>query len=195
MELLILLAAFAVAGYLIGLSRFGREADRATEHAAEISGSWAERIGTAWNSTFRRRSLDEEFRRWISSQPADRFPESERLYLQGLSSAELHDFVKSLDEFSSGLGFSLKKLLQGGMDGDPRLRTVFVEAISVYSSAYRKARGAQREAESNPMPDAKAAEAAKAAESTGDGKSPAEKAVSRRKEAENNHAAEPAATD
>ncbi len=36
-------------------------------------------------------------------------------------------------------------LVRGELDSDPRFRQVFVEAITVYSSAYRKAKQAKEE--------------------------------------------------
>jgi len=51
----------------------------------------------------------------------------------------------SLFSKPNSLGFRLDQLVEGGLDRDPRMRQVFVEAIVVYSPAYRKARQAQQQ--------------------------------------------------
>jgi len=187
MELFILVLAFALVGYLFGSSRLGKNADRAAERAALVSQSWAERLGSKWKSTFSGKSMSEGFRRWVSKQPAEAFPENERIWLNDLSDRELREFVKSLTEFGNGLGFNLNTLVEGGLDSQPRMRQVFVEAISVYSSAYRKARVARQEAQALDEPEAGQVEA-------GGGKEPGESALGRGK-AEENQILEPASTD
>jgi hypothetical protein len=80
-----------------------------------------------------------------------------------------------LADYAKGLGFSLNELVDGGLDQDPFMRQVFVEAIVVYSNAYRKAKRAHQQAK------VKKAEQEKSAVKK-DGKKPAEKETSHRNE-------------
>jgi hypothetical protein len=66
----------------------------------------------------------------------------------------------------------MDKLVDGSLDSQPALMQVYVEALVVYSQAYRKAKQAQKEAET-----AKPVEAG----NSSDGKTAAEKSASRRK--------------
>ena len=188
MELLVLLLAFAGIGYLVGTSKLDSRAGQATEKLAKTSQKSVGRMREGWNTTFARGGFSHEFRAWIIQNTPAIVPESFQTWLCELSDSELRAFVKSLANYSHGLGYNLTELVEGGLDNDPRMRQIFVEAITVYSSAYRKARQIHRESEAAVLPEEPSAE-------TGDGKIQAEKAPSRRK-AENNHEAqEPAAAD
>jgi hypothetical protein len=149
MYLLTLLVLFALLGYLLASSRFGQRLDGATDRAAASTRRWTGRLGDRWRGLFNRRSQDEAFRVWALGPGAGLFPQDFKTWLAGLSEAEAQDFRHSLDEYADSLGFNLPQLIDGGLDQDPIMRQVFVEAIVVYSPAYRRARQAQQQAAKN----------------------------------------------
>lgn len=187
MDLLILLSIFAFLGYLIGVSRVGSGADRAAEKTVSTKRNWSDRIGERWNSLVNPRGFSHQFRDWATKDFPELFADDFKSWLTGLSDRELNTFVKALGDFSRGLDYDLGGLVEGDLDHDPRMRQVFVEAISVYSQAYRKAREAntknttaQNEANSKPQSENKPL---------------AEKAPSRRTASNHNEPVEVASTD
>jgi len=146
MYLLSLLVLFILLGYLLATSRFGRRMDDATGRAAASSRRWTSRLGDRWRGLFNRQAKAEAFRSWALGPGSGLFPQDFKTWLSGLSDAEAVEFRHSLDEYADSLGFNLTQLIEGGLDQDPRMRQVFVEAIVVYSPAYRRARQAQQQA-------------------------------------------------
>jgi hypothetical protein len=170
MYLLALLLAFGLLGYLLALSqRSTRRKDAKTRRLARQT---AEQVRSRWNNLFARGSQSMDFLDWANGPGANLFPDDFKKWLRDLSQAELDDFVHSLAIYANSLGFSLVELVSGGLDREPIMRQVFVEAIVVYSPAYRRARQAQQEAE--------AAAKARTQAQEGDGKQAAEKSSSRR---------------
>ena len=192
MDLLLLFLVFAALGYILGITRFGRKADRTTEQVTVASKRLAGRLGERWKTTFGPGAFGKDFKTYATSPfpagAAASFPADFKSWLSALSDRDLTDFVKSLADYSHTLGYNLSELVAGGLDGDPRLRQVFVEAITVYSSAYRKARQAHQTAEAE-------AEDETLQPDGGNGKIPAEKASSRRKSGEPSEPIEAASTD
>lgn len=188
MDLLVLLLIFALLGYLLGVSRIGSNADRTAEKATLYSKNWVERLGDRWSNFFNPRGFAQRFRKWVMEDAADQFPVDFKNWLDNLSASELSEFVKALTDFSHSSGYSLSALVHGDLDDDPRMRQVFVEAISVYSQAYRKAREANNK---KNTPAEK--ESHKADEK--DGKPLAEKTPSRRRATNQNETIEAASTD
>jgi hypothetical protein len=146
MYLLSLLVLFILLGYLLATSRFGKRVDDATGRAAASSRRWTSRLGDRWRALFSRQAQAEAFRSWALGPGAKYFPQDFKTWLSSLSDAEARDFRHSLDEYANSLGFNLTQLIEGGLDHDPIMRQVFVEAIVVYSPAYRRARQAQQQA-------------------------------------------------
>jgi hypothetical protein len=157
MYLLTLLVLFILLGYLLAGSRFGQRLDSATGRTTASSKRWLSRQGERWRSLFGRKEQTDTFRLWALGVGAGLFPQDFKTWLSSLSPAEARDFHLALDEYADSLGFSLPQLVDGGLDQDPIMRQVFVEAIVVYSPAYRRARQAQQQA-------AKKRQAAKKAE-------------------------------
>jgi hypothetical protein len=149
MYLRTLLVLFALVGYLLASSRFGERLDSATGGAAASTKRWTSRLGERWRGLFHRQSQTEAFRSWVLGPGAGLFPQDFKTWLSSLSEAEAQAFRHSLDEYANSLGFNLTQLVEGGLDQDPRMRQVFVEAIVVYSPAYRRARQAQQQAAKN----------------------------------------------
>jgi hypothetical protein len=171
MDLIILVLVFAVLGYLLGVSRLGKQVDRATERLTLTTGKMADSLENRWKSLFRRSRGGEYYRDWATGAGSGLFPEDFKTWLKSLSVQEAREFAVALSEYSNSLGFNLTKLADGSLDQDPMLRQVFVEAVVVYSSAYRKAKTARQQSE--------ARESKKAAQPEGEIK-PAEKNASRR---------------
>ncbi len=171
MDLIILVLVFAVLGYFLAVSRLGKKVDHATEQLTLSTGKMADSLENRWNSLFKRTQPGEKFRSWVAGPGASMFPDEFKVWLKGLSEQEAREFATALGEYSKTLGFNLTQLVDGGLDQDPIMRQVFVEAVVVYSSAYRKAKTARQQSE--------AKELKKAPESEGEIK-PAEKSASRR---------------
>jgi hypothetical protein len=146
MYLLALLVLFTLIGYLLATSWFGDRVDNATGRVAASSRRWTGGLGERWRALFNRQPEVEAFRSWALGSGSELFPQDFKTWLASLSEAEARDFRHSLDEYADSLGFNLTRLIDGGLDHDPRMRQVFVEAIIVYSPAYRRARQAQQQA-------------------------------------------------
>jgi hypothetical protein len=146
MYLIALLVLSALLGYLLATSWFGDRLDAATGRVTASSRRWTSRLGDRWRALFNRQPQAEAFRSWALGSGAELFPQDFKIWLASLSDAEARDFRYSLDEYGDSLGFNLTELIEGGLDHDPIMRQVFVEAIVVYSPAYRRARQAQQQA-------------------------------------------------
>jgi hypothetical protein len=171
MDLIILVLVFAVLGYFLAVSRLGKKVDHATEQLTLSTGKMADNLESRWKSLFKRPKPGEHFRGWVAGSGANLFPDEFKAWLKGLSVQEAGEFTTALSEYSKSLGFNLTQLVEGGLDQDPVLRQVFVEAVVVYSSAYRKAKTAQQQSE---------AKESKKAPQTESEIQPAEKSASRR---------------
>jgi hypothetical protein len=157
MYLLALLVLFTLIGYLLATSWFGDRVDDATGKVTASSKRWTGRLGERWRALFSRQPKADKFRLWALGPGADLFPQDFKLWLADLPDAEARDFRHSLDEYADSLGFNLTELVEGGLDHDPVMRQVFVEAIVVYSPAYRRARQAQQQAAKDSKTAKKAA--------------------------------------
>jgi hypothetical protein len=79
-----------------------------------------------------------------------------------------------LQDYTSGLGFDLSTLTDDSLQNKPALMQVYVEAVVIYSQAYRRAKESRQKTDQ--------AEADKQeANKTKDGKKTAEKQASRRR--------------
>lgn len=172
MYLLTLALLSAAVGYLLATGRFGRRMDETTGRVRTTTARWISNIGDQWKGLFNRQAQADAFRAWALGSGASLLPDDFKKWLAGLTAGEAQDFSRALGEYADSLGFSLASLVEGGLDHDPRMRQVFVEAIVVYSPAYRKVRKAQEQAQ---------VEAEKTAAREADVKA-AEKAPSRRKD-------------
>ena len=166
MQLFILILVFMSLGYFLARVDAEREAASPVEQPSGKASWWRRRFGQG--------GLARRFRAWVLGSGATLFPEEFRNWLASLAKAEGEDFIQALDSYLTGLGFSLKQGIKGDLDRDPRMKSVFVEAIVVYRQAYRKAKKANKEAEEQGDGQAE--------QNPGDnGKKPAEKSVSRRR--------------
>jgi hypothetical protein len=168
MDLIILVLVFAVLGYFLGVSRFGKQVDRAAGRLTLTTGKVADNLESRWKSLFKRPQPAEVFRNWVAGAGTGLFPDEFKAWLKGLSQQEAREFTTSLGEYGRSLGFSLQQLVDGGLDQEPILRQVFVEAVVVYSSAYRKAKTARQQSEAKeskkaPQPEVEIKSAEKSA--------------------------------
>jgi hypothetical protein len=147
MDLIILVLVFAVLGYFLGVSRLGKQVDRATEQLTLTTGKMADSLESRWKSIFKRSQPGDFFRNWVFGAGASLFPDEFKTWLKSLTEQQAQEFTAALGEYSNSLGFKLKELVDGGLDREPILRQVFVEAVVVYSSAYRKAKTARQQSE------------------------------------------------
>jgi len=178
MWLILLLVAAGVGGYFFARSRFSKPvedtaskvgtvtADTTKEYTGKASSWWQKQFGSGRNS--------DPFRAWAVGAGAPALPEDFKSWLAGLSDDEAKTFTKSLYDYGKSLDYDFDKLVTGSLDAQPARMQVYVEAVVVYSQAYRKAKLAQKEAEATKT------EAATSNNSP-EGKTTAEKSVSRRK--------------
>jgi hypothetical protein len=171
MELILLVLVFGLLGFLLGGSRLGKKVDHATEQLTLTTGKVADNLENRWRSLFKGPRRGENFRSWALGVGASLFPDEFKDWLKGLSVSEAQEFTTALGEYGKSLGLNLTNLVDGSLDKEPILRQVFVEAVVVYSSAYRKAKTARQQLE--------ARDAKKTAAPEGEIK-PAEKSASRR---------------
>jgi hypothetical protein len=171
MELILILILAGGIGYLVSRSRYRKNVDSAVDSVTTTSKSYTDRAVGWWRGRFGKKS--DPFRAWATGPGAAHFDDQFKTWLAGLSEEEAKAFSKSLDGYASGLGFDLSKVEKGELDKQPALMQVFVEAVVVYSGAYRKARQAHQ--------DVAATSAEKTEQPAAEEKKAAEKSVSRRK--------------
>jgi hypothetical protein len=143
MYLILLLVIFLVLGYFLSRSRISGSIDKSTEKALDL----AARNKNWWSSRLGNRRKNLTFIHWVNRNGVNYLPEEFAIWLNDLSEIERHEFVYALGDFMQGLGYDLKKLDDGSLDNKPALLQIYVEAVVIYSNAYRKAKQAQKEAE------------------------------------------------
>jgi len=173
MQLILFILAFMVVGYILARTEGSQEGNTSQEYSS-VPTAKPNRLAAWWQARFGGRKQANLFRAWVAGAPPGVFPEEFRTWLAQLSRAEVATFTQGLASYALGLGYDLDQALEGGMDKQPRMKSVFVEAIVVYSQAYRRAKQVNQDAEK------KAPEAARQ-EEPALGKQPAEKTQSRRK--------------
>ena len=172
MQLILLLVLFGVIGYMLAGSDFSEKVDRTAQRASTASGKWRTRGTAWWRSRFSGGVSEDEFRSWVTGSGADSLPDEFRTWYLSLSKDAGQEFVNALSAYADGLGYNLMKLVAGGLEQKPLMKQVFVEAIVVYSDAYRKAEETRGQEQDEPQGD-------EAPE--GDEVQPAQKSTSRRK--------------
>jgi hypothetical protein len=173
MELILILLAVALIGYLLARSQYSKKVDNATDQVVSTSKDLAGKTEDLWRKQFAKGKYAEGLRGWAAGPAANELPEDFKTWLAGLSDKEAEAFTKQLFTYLSGLGYDLPKLIGGQIVLAPPQRQVFVETIVVYSQAYRKAKEARKEAEKTA--------AVANQDAPADDKQPAEKSVSRRR--------------
>jgi hypothetical protein len=171
MYLLIFLVGFGVLGYYLARSSF---AQRAEQRATNTPRQWGVDLVDWWNERFGKHPDEEPFIAWARSQGANYFPEEFNAWLAGLSRQESQDFSQALRDYAGGLGFDLGSLIDDSLKNKPALMQVYVEAVVIYSQAYRRAKESRQKADKADAKDQEAVE-------NKDDKKTAEKQASRRR--------------
>lgn len=178
MWLILLLVAAGIGGYFFARSRFSKPvedtASKVGNVTVEATKDYTGKANTWWQNQFGKGKATDPLRAWAAGAGASQLPEDFKSWLAGLTDDEARAFTISLYDYGKSLGYDLDKLVDGSLDSKPALMQVYVEAVVIYSQAYRKAKQAQKESETNK------AEAGTPSDST-DGKTAAEKSPSRRK--------------
>jgi len=176
MELILILLAVGLIGFLLARSQYSKNVDKATDQVVSTSKDLADKTEDLWRKQFAKGKYADGLRSWAAGPGADELPADFKSWLAGLSDKEAQAFTKELFNYLSGLGYDLPKLISGEIVMAPPQRQVFVETIVVYSQAYRKAKDAHKQAEPEASTSAPEGQAAPQ-----DTKQPAEKTLSRRK--------------
>jgi hypothetical protein len=148
MYLFSLFLLFMLTGWILATSRYSKTVDEAAGSVISRIAGFGTWLRNRWRALFGRtspRAASDDFRRYALGAGAPLFPADLKTWLAGLSEDEASSFQRSLSEYSQSLGFRLVELVDGSLDRDPIMRQVFVEAIVVYSPAYRKARQAKKD--------------------------------------------------
>lgn len=149
MYLILLLIVFLVLGFFLSRSRFSNSIDGSTKKAANTTRVLAVRNKNWWSARFGRRRGNHSFIEWVNGRGGKYLPGEFTSWFFTLSERQTENFVSTLADYMLGLGFELRKLSDGSLDNKPALLQIYVEAVVIYSNAYRKAKEAQKEAEKN----------------------------------------------
>jgi len=148
MEFLTLFLIFGISGVLIGILQSGKKTDDYSGGTAISAKKLASKVEGRWRTLFGgggrgRRS----FQAWATGPGSRLFPNEFTDWLAGLSEPSADSFSVKLADYAHGLGFNLSELMDDSLDRQPIMRQVFVEAIVVYSQAYRRAKQARQQVE------------------------------------------------
>jgi hypothetical protein len=174
MELLILIGAAGLIGYFFARSRYSKHVDNAAESVSNSSREYAGKTSSWWQRNFGGGRQTEPFEAWVAGSGDSLLPDEFKTWFAGLSENERKDFTHALDGYLKGLGYDLDQLFDDSLANQPALLQSYVEAVVVYSDAFRKAQEASQETESEPETEGEKSPSA-------DGKKPAEKTTSRRR--------------
>jgi len=175
MFLIILLVAVGVLAYYLARRDFDKKTADATRDisskAKELGGDLQVRVK---DITGQSKGKPEAFIAWASGPGLQDLPQDFNEWFASLNPSEKKTFSKALANYVDGLGMSLAALTSGQLDKQPDFKSVFVETLVIYSSAYRKI------AEAKKKPDAQAEKAEAESDTASEEIKPAEKARSRR---------------
>lgn len=147
MYLMLLVIAFLVIGYFLSRSRISGSIDKSTEKISKQTRDLTSRSKDWWSSRLGSRRKYLTFIHWVNGDGVNLLPEEFTTWWNELSKIQRHKFAYALGDFMRGLGYDLKKLDDGSLDNKPALLQIYVEAVVIYSNAYRKAKQAQKKAE------------------------------------------------
>jgi hypothetical protein len=176
MILILFLVAVALAAYYLARRDFDKKTAEATRgissKAKEFGGDLQDRVK---DLTGQNQGKPEAFIAWATGPGKQDLPEDFSSWFSGLDVGEKKSFSKALGQYVDGLGLSLAALTSGRLDKQPDFKSVFVETLVIYSSAYRKI------AEAKAKPEVKGEQAQVEDSDAPAGEiQPAEKARSRR---------------
>jgi hypothetical protein len=173
MTLILLLFFAAILGYVISQTALGDRVEDVAGEAASQARSYVDlaedKLGVGKRGQV---SLDQ----WVT-RTRD-LPDDFRGWYLDLTEPEAQRFERALHAHGRATGMHTSMLINGELDSRPELCKIYVEAVSVYSQAYRKAREALKKEEEGPVEED---QASPENSPRVDGKVVAEKRVSRRK--------------
>lgn len=135
MQLIILIAIAAVAGYLISRSRASKKIDETAASAASATRSAVTRT----SDRLRGRPSSEQLKSWATGAGAEFLPQNFIDWLAGLEQERANAFTAALTDHMNGLGYGLKDLVEGKLDDQPEQVKAYSEAMAAYSQTYRQA--------------------------------------------------------
>jgi hypothetical protein len=147
MELLILIAAGGLIGYFFARSRYSKHVDNAAQSVSSTSKEYAGKTNSWWQRNFGRDKKADPFISWVEGPGSSQLPAEFTIWFSSLTPDEQNKFTYALDGYLGGLGYDLKQLVDGSLDNKPALLQSYVEAVVVYSDAFRKAQEAHLEVE------------------------------------------------
>jgi hypothetical protein len=147
MVLLLLIIAFAALGYALAKTRTANQAEASVSETAGSASQRVVRLNSAWRKRLGISQTGDDLRAWAAGEGSAYLPDDLRHWLEGLTESEAHTFGRSMEDYCRGLGFELREVTSGDLvNTRPALFQVYVEALVIYSDAYRKARQAHQEA-------------------------------------------------
>jgi len=138
---------FCLIGYWLAASRFSRPIDRTASTIAAKPRLWYDRIRGRRNKSLPSGAEAPPFILWATGEGARYFPDEFRNWLASLPPEEASRLVLAMDEYAQNLGFRLDDLAQESLQSQRALMQVYVEALTIYSQAYRKAKQANQPTE------------------------------------------------
>lgn len=174
MELIILIVVGGLIGFFLARSRFSKHVDNATQSVTDTSKEYVGRTNTWWRRTTSSGKKADAFKSWVEGPGSKQLPASFTDWYSALTADQQGEFTHALDGYLNGLGYDLKQLVDGSLDHQPALLQSYVEAVVVYSDAFRKAQEAHMESTDDKEQTKEEAEVES-------GKKTAEKSTSRRR--------------
>lgn len=172
MTVFVLLLVFFLLGYLLAFTPLGeRIFSVAEEMIDQLRGSSPSPESAATDRP--------AYRDWLLTDTA--VPDDLRLWYVGLDQSQAQRFERALHAHSQNTGLQLLKLTTGELDQRASLRNIYVEAVSIYSQAYRKAREAIAAENEAGQPVGGTSDPEARSEPRVEGKAVAEKRASRRR--------------
>ncbi len=180
MFLILLLVAVGLLAFYLARRDFDKKTADATRglstKAKDVGGNLQDRVK---NMTGQNQGKPEAFIAWASGPGQKELPEEFNSWFAGLPADEQKAFSKALANYVDSLGMSLAALTSGRLDKQPDFKSVFVETLVIYSSAYRKIAEAKAKPEAQEAKTEVNAEVEATEQPAGEIQ-PAEKARSRR---------------
>lgn len=137
MILIILLVAVGVLAYYLAR----RDFDKKTVEVSRGFSTKAKAVGDDVQGRVKGltgKGKPEDFIAWVAGPGAQELPEEFKIWFTELPDTEKKSFSKALAEYVDSLGMNLNALTSGRIDQQPDFKSVFVETLVIYSSAYRK---------------------------------------------------------
>jgi hypothetical protein len=151
MILILFLVAVALAAYYLARRDVDKKTIEATRgipsKASKVGGDLRDRVK---DLTGQKQGKPEDFIAWATGPGKQDLPEDFNTWFSVLDRGEKKSFSKALANYVDGLGMSLAALTSGRLDKQPDFKSVFVETLVIYSSAYRKIAEAKAKPEVKP---------------------------------------------